>query len=159
MMTQWVRNAIRETGIRKVACSGGVFMNVKANLAVLELDEVEDLYIFPSCGDESNSIGAACRVAALAGDRIERLGPIYYGESLGDVEAEAALGAAPVGPKLRVRWVQDIERRTAEELARGRIVAPAKGPVEFGARALGNRSSLARADSPAAVQTTNRMVK
>ena len=69
MLTTWLTNATRETGIRKVACSGGVFMNVKANLALLELDEVEDSYIFPSCGDESNSIGAACRAAALAGDR------------------------------------------------------------------------------------------
>jgi len=167
MLTAWVRNAVRETGIRKVACSGGVFMNVKANLAVLELDEVEDLYIFPSCGDESNSIGAACRAAAMRGDRIERLGPIYYGEHLGDEEAEAALravsgagsGASPGAEKLRVRWVADIERRTAEEVAQGRIVARAKGPLEFGARALGNRSILARADSPVAVRTINRMIK
>ena len=34
-------------------------MNVKANLAVLEIPQVDDLYVFPSCGDESNSIGAA----------------------------------------------------------------------------------------------------
>jgi predicted NodU family carbamoyl transferase len=43
-------------GIRKVALSGGVFMNVKANQRILEVPE---LFVFPSCGDETNAIGAA----------------------------------------------------------------------------------------------------
>ena len=47
--------------------AGGVFMNVKANLAILELPEVESMFVFPSCGDESNSIGAACFAAAQRG--------------------------------------------------------------------------------------------
>ncbi|MEQ1884601.1 MAG: carbamoyltransferase C-terminal domain-containing protein [Bryobacteraceae bacterium] len=159
MLTTWVSNAIRETGIRKVACSGGVFMNVKANLAILELPEVDDLYIFPSCGDESNSIGAACRIAAQQGDSIERLGPIYYGDRLGDEDAEAALRDAAGQAPFTFRWHADIEKKTAEELAQGRIVARAKGRVEFGARALGNRSILARADSTDAVRTINSMIK
>ena len=65
LLPVWIRNAIYETGIRNVACAGGVFMNVKANLAVLQIPELEQLYIAPSCGDESNSIGAAMMVAGL----------------------------------------------------------------------------------------------
>ncbi len=76
-----------------MACAGGVFMNVKANLRLLEIAELEDLYIFPSCGDESNSIGAALQVAAQTGQRQGALGPIYYGEPITDVEAERALDA------------------------------------------------------------------
>ncbi len=159
MLVQWVSNAVRETGIRKVACAGGVFMNVKANLALLEIPEVEDLYVFPSCGDESNSIGAACHLAARAGDRIEPLGAIYYGEPITDGEAQSgartavrAEGAVPMGAAIssalrRKIWPQ------------GKIVARAKGAVEFGARALGNRSILARADSPTAVREINEMIK
>ncbi len=157
MLVQWVSNAVRETGIRKVACAGGVFMNVKANLALLEIPEVEDLYVFPSCGDESNSIGAACHLAARAGDRIEPLGALYYGEPISDGEARLAL--EPLATKLRFRWEPDIERVAAEKLAEGKIVARAKGAVEFGARALGNRSILARADSATAVREINAMVK
>jgi carbamoyltransferase len=55
--------------------------------------------------------------------------------------------------------VNDIERQTAAALAAGNIVARAKGAMEFGARALGNRSILARADSPTAVRRINQMVK
>src|SRR5258708_37224411 len=132
MLVSWVRSAIRETGIRKVACSGGVFMNVKANLAILEIPELEDLYIFPSCGDESNSIGAALRVAAEMGQHIRPLGPLYYGEPITDGERQLALEAGARAGRLRIHWVTDIERKTAEKLAEGKIGARAKGAVEFG---------------------------
>ncbi len=69
MLLEWVRNCIAETGIRRLALSGGVFMNVKLNKAIMELPEVDDLFVFPSCGDETNAIGAAMFVAA------ERSGP------------------------------------------------------------------------------------
>jgi carbamoyltransferase len=158
MLVKWVTHAVRQTGIRKIACAGGVFMNVKANLALLEIPEVEDVYVFPSCGDESASIGAACHLAAGAGDRVQQLGPLYYGDPITDEEAQSAL--EPVaGRSIRIRWERDIERVTAEKLTAGKIVARAKGAVEFGARALGNRSILARADSPTAVREINEMIK
>jgi len=160
MLTRWVGNAIRETGIRRIACSGGVFMNVKANLSILELPEVEQMFVFPSCGDESNSIGAACHEAALAGERIEALGPMYFGEPITDAESEAALErVAGAGSRIRFRWESDIERVTALHLAAGGIVARAKGAAEFGARALGNRSILAPADRPDVVRTINHAIK
>jgi carbamoyltransferase len=159
-LAAWARNCIRETGIRKVACSGGVFMNVKANLRLLEIPELEDLYVFPSCGDESNSIGAALQLAAQTGQpHMGALGPIYYGEPITDGEADRALDAAGSSGRFRAAYVYDIERQTAEALAAGKIVARAKGAMEFGARALGNRSILARADSPVAVRIINQMVK
>jgi carbamoyltransferase len=154
-----VARAVHETGIGRIACSGGVFMNVKANLAILELPEVEEMYVFPSCGDESNSIGAACWEAARRGDRIERLGPLYYGDPIADHEAQEALAAPALAQQLRFEWKDDIERTTAQELAAGKIVARAQGRAEFGARALGNRSILARADSPTAVRTINHAIK
>jgi carbamoyltransferase len=156
MLCRWVRNAVRETGIRTIACAGGVFMNVKANLAVLELAEVDHLFVVPSCGDESNSIGAACHIAARLGDTIEAPGAIYYGAPITDQEAEEVLGKAR---GLRIRYAAQIETLVAEKLAQGGIVARAKGPAEFGARALGNRSILARADSLAAVRAINGMIK
>jgi carbamoyltransferase len=159
MLVTWVSNAVRATGVRRVACAGGVFMNVKANLALLEIPEVEDVYVFPSCGDESNSIGAACHLAARSGDRVQPLGALYYGDPITDGESQLALESASTSGRLRFRWELDIERTAAEKISEGKIVARAKGAVEFGARALGNRSILARADSASAVRIINEMVK
>jgi len=159
MLKRWVAGAIRETGIGRIACSGGVFMNVKANLAILQLPGVESMYVFPSCGDESNSIGAACWEAARQGETIEPLGALYYGDPITDEEAEAAIEVASRRVKIRGDWVPDIEARVAREIAHGKIVARAKGAAEFGARALGNRSILARADSGSAVRTINEAIK
>jgi carbamoyltransferase len=159
MLTRWVAGAVRETGIGRIACSGGVFMNVKANLTILELPEVQSMFVFPSCGDESNSIGAACFAAAQRGESIEPLGAIYYGDPITDGEAAQALEDVSPRARLRFDWIPDIERKVAHELAQGRIVARAKGAAEFGARALGNRSILARADSPSAVRTINEAIK
>jgi carbamoyltransferase len=160
MLARWVRNTVRETGIRRIACAGGVFMNVKANLSLLDLEEVQEMYVFPSCGDESNSVGAALWLAARSGQDVKPLGGIYYGEPITDAEAHAALDAAASrGARIQFRYVPDIERHTAEQVAEGGIVARATGAAEFGARALGNRSILARADSPHAVRVINQMVK
>ncbi len=159
ILTNWVRNAVRETGIRRIACSGGVFMNVKANLAVLELPEVEEMYVFPSCGDESNSIGAACFLAARAGETVQPLGPLYFGEAITDEEAVEALEPAARARRLRCCLVPRIEPFIAQALARGRIVARAAGQAEFGARALGNRSILAPANSLATVRVLNETIK
>jgi carbamoyltransferase len=164
-LVQWVANAIRETGIHQVAVSGGVFMNVKANKRILELPEVHSLFIFPSCGDETNSIGAAylihaqSRLAQNQPVNIDPLGAFYLGGGFTDDEAEQAISSYKPASKFRSRYVQDIEKLTAETIAAGHVVARAKGRMEFGARALGNRSILARPESSQVVQIINRMVK
>lgn len=159
MLRRWVSQSVRETGIARIACSGGVFMNVKANLAVLELAEVGAMHVAPSCGDESNAIGAAAYLAAEAGEILQAPGPLYFGPALTDREAEAALEPAARAGKLRFSAPSDIEKKTAAALALGRIVARVSGPAEFGARALGNRSILARADAPSLVRVLNDSIK
>jgi carbamoyltransferase len=164
-LVQWVRNCVRATGVRRVACSGGVFMNVKANKEILALPEVEELFVFPSCGDETNSIGSAYWVYAqecLQANRpvdIEPLGPIYWGRGFDDSEVEIALKQHKGTSRIRYQHVENIELLTAETLASGEVVARVKGRMEFGARALGNRSILARADNMEAVRVINDMIK
>ena len=85
---------------------------------------------------------------------------IYFGNPITDRDAQVALETAvQCGARLRFCWERNIERRTAERLAQGQIVARASGPMEFGARALGNRSILARADDPRIVRTINEAIK
>jgi carbamoyltransferase len=163
-LATWVANAVRATGVHRVALGGGVFMNVVANLRILKLPEVEELFVFPSCGDESNAIGAALHVYAEAmrsGSRpvdIPPIGPVYWGPRPDEEPA------APVLDQLHAEGFHiesppDIEARVAELLAEGEVVARAIGPMEFGARALGNRSILADPTKRDVVRLINDMVK
>jgi carbamoyltransferase len=164
-LKQWVKNAIRETGVRKVALSGGIFMNVKANKLLMEMDEVEDLFVFPSCGDETNAVGAAYWVHAQ--DCLEKgrpvdtkpLADLYWGRDIGDDEIEQAISGYPFKSRMRVETPRDIERCVAQLLASGHIVARCTGRMEFGARALGNRSILANPADPGVIKTINEMIK
>jgi len=164
-LQQWVRAAILETGVKKVALSGGIFMNVKANKKILEIDEVEDLFIFPSCGDETNAVGSAYWVYAQERQKIgalvdaQPITHLYWGRSFSDNEIEQAISSFPFSEKVQVEFYPDIERQVADLLANGNVVARFKGGMEFGARALGNRSILANPADPRVIKVINEMIK
>jgi carbamoyltransferase len=61
--------------------------------------------------------------------------------------------------KIEVSHVPEIEKTIAELLTRNEIVARFQGRMEFGARALGNRSILANPSNPTVVRTINEMIK
>ena len=159
-LTRWVQNCVRETGISKVALSGGVFMNVKANKRILELPEVQELFVFPSCGDETNAFGAAWLLYQSVFQEIpEPLTHLYLGTGYSEKRVETALRNYKFTHRVLVEEKPDIEQRAAELLSKGRIVARFKGKCEFGARALGNRSILANASRVDCVRTINQMIK
>jgi carbamoyltransferase len=59
LVRQWVKNTIDETDLHKVACAGGMFLNVKANKVLREMEEVDDIFLYPAAGDEGIAAGAA----------------------------------------------------------------------------------------------------
>ena len=158
-LVDWVRACIRETGIRKVALSGGVFMNVKANQKILEIPELEELFVFPSCGDETNAMGAAWLLQRKITGSSSRLADLYTGPEFDNEAIEKAIRKYPFANAVAVTQPQDIERSAAELLAKGEVVARFKGRMEFGARALGNRSILANASHTSSVRVINDMIK
>lgn len=154
-----VQAAIRRTGLRRVLCAGGVFMNVKANKRLMELPEVEHLGIVPSCGDESLSFGVAWYAHAQAGDAAAAAIPPLRHAYLGPDFSEAETAAAVRGSGHEWKRYDDVESEVARVLAAGHPVARCKGRIEFGARALGNRSILADPANQDIVRIINRMVK
>ena len=153
----------RATGIRKLALGGGVFMNVKANMLIEESNDFEEVFFLPSCGDESIAAGAALKCAwelsRATGQEFdpEPLGALYLGPHFGNEAVEQALKG--YAGRLESRRHDDIERKTAELLAANILVGRMSGRMEFGARALGNRSILARADSLNNVRRINAAIK
>jgi carbamoyltransferase len=156
LVVQWVKNAIRETGISRVCLSGGVFMNVKLNKLIAELPEVEHLFVMPSCGDESNAMGAsflAYREHCLSAGsevRVQPLSDLYLGEAFDESVIKAEIQKAGFHPTRD----PSINNYVAEMLADNQIVARCSGRSEWGARALGNRSILS---NPASFETVSKI--
>lgn len=157
LLCEWVANAVRKTGAAEVVAAGGVFMNVKANLRITELPEVSSFQAFPSCGDETLCFGAFYREAsARYGDEsVGRLDHCYLGDDVEVEDAEAEVAASGFSYRRPV----DMAEAIADLLAGGQPVARCAGRMEFGARALGNRSILADPSQADVVRVINQMVK
>ncbi len=165
MLTQWIRNIIEHYGIRDICLAGGLFMNVKANQRLMELPEVRDFFVMPSCGDESLAIGAGlqrhvdmCRDEGEA-PGVEPLGHLYLGPEYTDGQVSQAIKDSGIGEKCSVEQHGDIDGLVGERLAQGEVVARFAGRCEWGARSLGNRSILADARNREVVMKINEAVK
>lgn len=156
-----VQNWLRKTGIRKLAVAGGCFMNVKANKLLAEMDECEDLFVMPSCGDESCAIGAAIHTYVKAKDverhKVHPVQHLYLGPDYDESDIIQAI--EDVSHNIRFRKSEDIEKETARLLSEHKIVGRMCGRMEWGARALGNRSILANPIRPQNLRKLNAAVK
>ena len=140
-------------------------MNVKANKVLMELPEVEDIFVFPSCADETNSIGAAYQVAAdyhisqAEQLQIEPIKDLYLGQEYSANEIKVVIDSFEFNGSVEVLSPADIEQEIANLLASGEVVARFSGREEFGARALGNRSLLADPQNADTIRVINEMIK
>jgi carbamoyltransferase len=163
LIVQWVRNAVAATGLHKVACAGGLFLNVKANKRLRELPEIEDIFFYPACDDGGTPVGAAleayvrfCERDGRKPDRIP-LGHVYYGSTYSDETIETAL--ARKGYRHRAQRIDRLDEVIGELVARGKIVARFAGGTEWGPRALGNRTILADPRDLRVVKRLNSAIK
>lgn len=157
LLTRWARNAITATGVRDVLAGGGVFMNIKANQRIAGLDCVETFAAFPSCGDESLPLGALYQhLAATRGhETVTPLTDCYLGDDITPAEARNAV----TGTGLHLQEPDRLADVVAGLLADGKIVARCAGRMEYGARALGNRSILADPSNADVPRRLNRLIK
>ncbi len=143
-VVELVRNALRTTGMRRIAYAGGVASNIQVNRRLWSLPECEAIFVFPHMGDGGLALGAAlARAVEKGGARSYPLGDLRLGPSLRPGEIESALRDSG----LRFRTVEDPASEAARRIAAGEVVFWFQGRMEFGPRALGGRSILARPDS------------
>lgn len=158
-LCKWISLGIEKTGIRNVVCAGGVFMNVKANQKILEIDGVQNLFITPSASDESTAIGAAYwGHIQKGGEGVESLKDLYLGGEFSDTDISKILNRREY-KAFKKRKPADIEKEIAVLLASGEIVARFSGRMEFGARSLGNRSILANPERLEVISEINDQIK
>ncbi|OGM56591.1 hypothetical protein A2955_02440 [Candidatus Woesebacteria bacterium RIFCSPLOWO2_01_FULL_37_19] len=130
----------------------------------MELPGVKSLFIFPSCGDESTAIGAAYYVYQNAREydnslsRIESIEELYFGPEFTEKEISMEL-KKPKYKKYKVRKVTAMEKEIASLISNRKIVARFAGRMEWGARALGNRSILTHPQNLEGVRDINEQIK
>jgi carbamoyltransferase len=164
LITKWVSNAVEKTGIRKIACAGGSFLNVKANRKILSLDDVDDVFFCPAASDEGLAVGAALKgyfeIALRDGIKPvkEPLKSNYFGSSFTNDQIKDALKNHDMLDK--AQYIDDIDDEVGELLATSdMVVARFSGRLEWGPRALGNRSILANPSDPRIVRKINNAIK
>jgi len=159
MVAGLIGAAIEKTGIRKVAVSGGVFMNVKMNQKIAAMPDVEKIYFQPSCGDESLAIGGACKEFLGAKIFPKAINTMYLGHSFSNDDVEAFLRRKNFFDKYEISLCENIEHVVAELLANFNIVARFSGSCEWGARSLCNRGILGNASDLKTFFEVNDMIK
>lgn len=143
--TELVKNARKVVPHSKLVCAGGVFGNVKMNQRLLQIDGIDDIYIFPAMSDGGLALGAA--LYSLAQEKTlmpQALKSAYLGPGYSDEETEQYLKE-----KGAVYTREDnLPQKLAELLADNKVLALAHGRMEYGPRALGNRTMMYAAKDP-----------
>lgn len=145
---------------RDLCMAGGVALNCTANGLIARSGRFDRIFVQPASGDDGTALGAALHVLRGHVPAVPTaMGMPYWGEEFGETEIEAAL--ATLGPGHRVRRLpgEALLTETSGLIASGAVVAWYQGRMEFGPRALGNRSILADPTAPDMRAHLNAVVK
>ena len=161
-ITRWLA---RETGERNLCLAGGVALNCVANGRIVADGAFDEVYIQPAAGDAGGALGAALALHhTLTGERPQRADPAgdamhgsYLGPAYDDAQITAALDEA--GATYERLPESELVAHVAEALADGATIGWVQGRMEFGPRALGNRSILADPRRPDMQRVLNLKIK
>jgi len=158
------RSLQAETGMENLCLAGGVALNCVSNGKILRDGKWKNLWIQPASGDAGGALGAALAGyhlfkggARAANGKTDTMQGAYLGPEFALADIEKRLTAA--GAKFEVLSETALVERAAADLADGLALGWFQGRMEFGPRALGGRSILGDARSPAMQKTLNLRVK
>lgn len=149
--TNYVRHYVEQTGIDAVVLAGGVPANVKLNQRIFEIPKVNRLFVYPNMGDGGCGTGAAFLASRDHLKEPSAYQAVYFGPDYPDNVMENELRAE----ELAFKHIHPIEPTIARLIHEGKVVARFNGRMEYGPRALGNRSILYRATEPEVNQWLN----
>ena len=145
LVTYW----LERTKHFDVALSGGLFANVKINQRIHEIPSVTSIYVHPGMGDEGMPVGAALGLHYQLSEAeydpdLVTMNHVYLGPEYCDDEIHQELDKQGV----TATYYNNVETEIARLLTDGAVVARFNGKMEYGPRALGNRTILYQATDP-----------
>lgn len=153
------RDLRERTGLKSLVIAGGCGLNCTANGRVLGSGVFEEIYVPPVPNDAGGALGAAMLLySELTGKRPEPLTHAQFGPAFTSAEIRSELAGFD---KLVAEPLDEpaLLARSADLLASGGVMAWFQGAMEYGPRALGNRSFLADARTDAVRDTLNEKIK
>ncbi|MEM0086934.1 MAG: carbamoyltransferase C-terminal domain-containing protein [Candidatus Micrarchaeaceae archaeon] len=157
VLQKFFENALDEFGIGDVAIAGGTMSNVKANMKIRKLEKLKRWFVFPHMGDGGMAMGAAMYANyMLNGVSAYKFDDAYLGPSYTEREIETALKKAK---DLTYEYDSAKSSHAADLINDDNYVFWFQGRMEYGPRALGNRSILAKASSETVKDRLNLYVK
>jgi len=162
---KWIKHCCKQLNLSNVVFSGGVAQNIKVCQLVGELDEVNKIFIAPMPGDGSLSAGACYfMLDKIYGQNnmdkslIQPVQNVYLGPEYSKEEIDTAIRESHITKRFKI--VDNIDNvYVCEQLIKEKVVARFSGRMEFGQRALGNRSILANPKNPRMIQKINSKIK
>ncbi len=167
-----VKTAVALTGNSNLVMAGGVALNSVANGKILDLPEVENLWIQPAAGDSGGALGAALAVWYIfeKEDRTLQFPDTMEGSLLGPDFTDSQILSASLNFKNlkytqfssltdRQKGEDELVEQTVAHLVDGKVIGWFQGRMEFGPRALGNRSIIADAREPEMQKRINAKIK
>jgi carbamoyltransferase len=158
IMVKLISNYVDRHNIHDIAVAGGLFSNVKMNMLVRGLDNVNSMYIFPHMGDGGIALGAALHAANEISGRSSFGFSAYLGNSYTEDETEAEIKKERAFVHERV-GLKESAKHAAELISDGNYLMWFNGRMEYGPRALGDRSILATSESESVKERLNLYVK
>ncbi|MBU3758826.1 MAG: carbamoyltransferase [Candidatus Omnitrophica bacterium] len=154
LIDDYLGEALEASGGR-LCFAGGCALNVKLNQRLIAHPAVKELWVQPASSDAGLPLGAAAMIAHGAGDKIEPMRHAYYGPEYSDAEIEAVLKKT----SYPFRRETSITETASKLLHEGHIVGWFQGRMEWGPRALGNRSILGNPTVKGTADRINEIIK
>ncbi len=158
-LTRFVK---QETNEDNLCLAGGVALNCVANSVLYKQNIFNDIYIQPAAGDAGGALGAALAASYIKQDLkyngLKRSFNIYLGPEYTDLEISRILRKYKCN-FTHFENTEELNRVTAQFISQKKVVGWFKGRMEFGPRALGNRSILADATDPDMQYNLNMKIK
>ncbi len=163
IMIKLARSTAKEYRIKNLCLAGGVALNCVANGKILKENIFENIWVQPAAGDAGGSVGAALalwhddlgnerKISSSDSMNCSYLGPEYSDEKIKNILNE-------IGAEYKKLETDEMLDLTVENLIKGNAIGWFQGRMEFGPRALGNRSIIGDARSPDMQKKLNLKVK
>ena len=153
ILVNWFSSAISKYNANSVVFSGGVSMNVKANMKISQIPKIEKFFVCGAGTDETLPIGACYHWAEMNGIQPKPLDTLYLGSNAAYDEKDISSLSQYTIKKF------NSEEQILEQILKNKIIAVCRERMEMGQRALGNRSIIADPRTRFNVEKINNSIK